>query len=87
MKFSASLDNLAEGITFSLDILFLFIVAFPYLFLQASDRGNEVILIPTLLFIIFVGLFIFRPISYSITDQEIIIYRLWKDVKISRKSI
>ena len=87
MKFSASLDNLAKGITLAMNILFIFIATFPYLFLQASERGNEVIIIPIWLFIIDLVIFIFRPISYSITDQEVIIHRLWKDVKISRTAI
>ena len=87
MKFAASLDGLAKGITLGVNLLFLFIAAFPYLFLQASERGEEAIFIPIFLFIIDLGVFIFRPISYIITDQEIIVNRLWKDVIINRKDI
>ena len=87
MKFTVSLDSLAKGITLGVNLLFLFIATFPYLFLQASERGEEAILIPIFLFIIELGVFIFRPISYTITDQEIIVNRLWKDVIINRKDI
>ena len=44
-------------------------------------------MIPIFLFIIEFGIFIFRPISYTITDQEVIVNRLWKDVIINRKNI
>ena len=87
MKFTASLDGLAKGITLGVNLLFLFIIVSPFIFLQPSDRGEEVILIPIFLFVISIGVFIFRPISYTITDQEVIVNRLWKSVKINRKDI
>ena len=87
MKFSASLDGLAKGITLGVNLSFVFIIASPFMFLQPSDMGEEVILIPIFLFVISIGVFIFRPISYTITDQEVIINRLWKDVIINRKDI
>lgn len=87
MKLSASLDGLAKGITLGVNILFLFIIAIPFIFLQPAERGDEVILTPILLFIIDAGVFIFRPISYTITDQEVMVNRLWKSVIINRKDI
>ena len=87
MKFSASLDGLAKGITLGVNLLFLFIIVSPFLFLQPAERGEEVILSPILLFIIDAGIFIFRPIAYTITDQEIMVNRLWKSVIINRKDI
>ena len=87
MKFTASLDNLAKGITLGVNLLFIFIITSPFIFLQPAERGEEVILIPIFLFVISIGVFIFRPISYTITDQEIIVNRLWKDVIINRKDI
>ena len=87
MKFTASLDGLAKGITLGVNLLFLFITVSPFIFLQPVDRGLEVILIPIFLFVISVGAFIFRPISYTITDQEVIVNRLWKSVIINRKDI
>ena len=87
MKFTASLDGLAKGITLGVSLLFLFIIVSPFLFLQPAGRGLEVILIPFFLFVISVGVFIFRPISYTITDQDVIINRLLKSVIINRKDI
>lgn len=87
MKFTASLDGLAKGITLGVNLFFLSIAAFPYLFFQPAERGEEAILIPIFLFLIELGVFIFRPISYTITDQEITINRLWKSVIINRKDV
>jgi Bacterial PH domain len=87
MKFTASLDGLAKGITISSIVIFIFTIAFPYFIQKPSEMGIEAILIPFLLIIIFFGIFIFRPISYSITDQEVIIHRTWRDVKINRNDI
>ncbi len=87
MKFIASLDNLAKGITISTIVIFIFTIAFPYFLQEPSAMGMEAIIIPIFLFIIFFVLFLLRTISYSITDQEVIIHRLWKDVKISRTAI
>jgi Bacterial PH domain len=87
MKFTASLDGLAKGITISSIVIFIFTISFPYFIQKPSEMGVEAILIPLLLIIIFFGIFVFRPISYLITDQDIIIHRPWKDVKISRKDI
>jgi hypothetical protein len=87
MKFTASLDKLAKIITISSILIFIFTIAFPYFLQSPSEMGIEAILIPVFLLIIFFALFIFRPISYSITDQEVIIHRTWKDVKINRKDI
>ena len=87
MKFIASLDGLAKRITLGVNILFLFIIAIPFIFLQPAERDKEVILTPIFLFIIELGVFIFRPISYTITDQEIIVNRLWKSIIINRKDV
>jgi hypothetical protein len=87
MKFTASLDGLAKGVTISSIVIFIFTIAFPYFIQKPSEMGVEAILIPLLLLVIFFGIFIFRPVSYSITDQEVIIHRPWKDVKINQKDI
>jgi Bacterial PH domain len=89
MKFTASFDGLAKVVTISsiIIMIIIFTIAFPYFIQNPSEMGIEAIFIPLFLIIIFLGIFIFRPISYSITDQEIIVHRPFKDIKISRKDI
>jgi hypothetical protein len=87
MKFTASLDGLAKGVTISSFVVFIFTIAFLYFVTKPSEMGIEAILIPLLLVIIFLGPFLFRPTSYTITNEELIIHRPLKDVKINRKDI
>jgi hypothetical protein len=87
MKFTASLDGLAKGVTISSFVVFIFTIAFPYFVTKLSEMGVEAILIPLFLILVFFGIYIFRPISYAVTEQEVIIHRPLKDVKINRKDI
>lgn len=87
MKFIASLDKLAKTITISLTALFTLIMAFPYFLDSTYVTESETLGITLFLLFMYLGLFIFRPISYSITDQEVVIHRPFKNIKISRKDI
>lgn len=86
MKYKTSLDNLAKGITIGITILFALILFGQFSMIKNSE---ETIAIFTSLALILSYLiaFAFRPINYTLTNDELIIHRLLKDVKIDRTKI
>ena len=86
MKYKASLDNLAKGITIGVTILFATIIIGQYSIIKDEGKAIPIYTTVALLLIYFI-VFAFRPINYSITTENIIIHRLWKDVTISRTLI
>ncbi len=85
MTYTTSLDNLAKAITIGVTILFavIIIAQFPVL----PDAGWAPIL-TTVGFLLIYGItFAFRPISYILTHEQLIIHRPIADVKIDRKQV
>ena len=86
MIYKTSLDNVAKGVTIATTILFAAIIVGPILF--SKDEGSSIpIFISIVLLLIYFGIFIFRPINYSLTDDNLIIHRPLTNVKIDRKEI
>jgi hypothetical protein len=85
MTYKASLDNLAKGVTIGISILFATIIFGQFLAVKDADRAVPVYITITLLLIYFID-FALRPINYMLTSDDLIIHRLFADVKIQKKS-
>jgi hypothetical protein len=86
MTYKASLDNLAKGVTIGISILFATIIFGQFLAVKDADRAVPVYITLTLLLIYFIA-FALRPINYMLTSNDLIIHRLFADVKIQRSQI
>ena len=85
MNYPTSLDNLAKAITIGVTILFavIIIAQFPVL----PEAGWAPIL-TTVGFLLIYGIaYAFRPISYILTNEQLIIHRPFADVKIDRLQV
>jgi hypothetical protein len=84
--FKASMDSRANEITIMITMLFIgfFIAAFSILHLS----GRILSMLPLLLLlIVYLRAFIFRPVSYEITNDSLIIHRPAKDITIPRERL
>ena len=86
MTYKTSLDSWAKGITIVGTFLFLSIIFGQFAIIEKSEKGIPIIIILTLIAIYFIT-FALRPINYSLSADALIIHRLYKDVKIDRKTI
>jgi len=86
MKFKASMDNLAKGVTAAISVLFAVIIV-AQLFLYRSGSPITAIITTILILIIYVVSYLFRPTGYELTDENFIIHRAIKDVVIKKASI
>ena len=86
MKYKASLDNLAKVVTIAVTMLFSTIIIGQYC-LNTNEGRAIPIYITIALFVLYFGIFSFRPVSYSITSDKIIIHRPFNDVKIDKAHI
>jgi hypothetical protein len=86
MTYKTSLDNLAKLVTIVVSIVFAVIIV-----IQFSLINDEVQFVPiftTILFlIIYFGTFFFRPVSYILTPDQLIIHRPLSNIKILRTDI
>ncbi len=86
MKYKTSLDNLAKGVTIGITILFGTIVIGQFSIIK--NEGESIPIYTTVvLLLIYFGVFVFRPINYSITTTKIIVHRLFGDVHINKTEI
>ena len=86
MTYKTSLDNLAKVITIIITILFAGIIVGQFSLIK--DEGKSVPTFTTILLsLIYFGTFSFRPISYKLTDDKLIIHRPLFDIKIKRTEI
>ena len=86
MTYKTSLDNLAKVVTIVTTILFAAIIVGQFLLIK--DEGRSVPIFTTIiLLLIYFGTFSFRPISYKLTDDKLIIHRPLSDIKIIRAEI
>jgi hypothetical protein len=86
MTYKTSLDNLAKVVTIVITILFAAIIVGQFSLI--NDEGKSVPIFTTILLsLIYFGTFSFRPISYRITDDKLIIHRLLSNIKIDRTEI
>lgn len=86
MTYKASLDNMAKGITIAVTILFAVIIAGEYATISHAERAIPISTTIIFLLIYFL-VFIFRPVSYIVTSEELIVHRPLFDVKIKRADI
>ncbi len=86
MVFKTSLDKLAKVVTAVITILFTAIVFLQLIFIQDFGNTSSIITITTLL-ISYLIAFIFRPISYIILDEFLVIHRPLLDIKIALNEI
>jgi PH (Pleckstrin Homology) domain-containing protein len=85
-KYKTSLDNPAKVITIGVTIFFAFIIVGQYSLIKDAGRAVPIYTTTALLLIYFIA-FVFRPINYNITNDKIIVHRLFMDVKIDRAQI
>jgi hypothetical protein len=86
MEFKTSLDKLAKVVTAVITILFTAIIVLQLIFIQDFGNTSSIITITTLL-ISYLIAFIFRPISYIILDELLVIHRPLLDIKIALTEI
>lgn len=86
MVFKTSLDKLAKVVTAVITILFTAIIFLQLIFIQDFGNTSSIITITTLL-ISYLIAFIFRPISYIILDEFLVIHRPLLDIKIALNEI
>ena len=86
MTYTTSLDKLSKGTTFFITVLFVAIVI-GQLFVIKDGEIAAAVITTFVLLIIYFGIFLFRPISYKLNDNELIIHRSISDIKINRNEI
>ena len=86
MTYKTSLDNLAKVVTIVTTILFAAIIVGQFSLIKVE--GKSVAIFTTIiLLLIYFGTFSFRPISYKLTNDKLIIHRPLSDIKIIRAEI
>ena len=85
MTYSTSLDNLAKAITAGVTLLFVYIIILQYP--VAPGEGMEPFFLAAVLLLIYGITYAFRPISYILTSEQLIIHRPIADVKIDRSQV
>ena len=83
--FKTSLDTNAFLITIGVAFLFVMIIAVQFSHWDRSGAGKYFSVI--LLSLIYFFAYLFKPVNYKITNEELIIYRHVKSVHIPRKNI
>jgi Bacterial PH domain len=86
MIYKTSLDKLAKITTAIITLLFAAIIIAQILLFKAAGAKMLTLTCFTLL-LIYVGVFLCRPINYRLTNDELIIHRSSGDVKIKRIEI
>jgi len=86
MRYKTSLDKWAKVITISVAILYAFIIGLQFFIIREVVIAIPIVITVALLVVYFIA-FALRPIEYSLTDKQLIIHRLFKDVKIDREQI
>lgn len=86
MKFKTSVDKLAKVVTAAITILFASVIL-AQLVLLADSLNNTSIMTIFVMVAIYLIVFLFRPISYEITDSMVLINRPLSDIIIQIKEI
>jgi hypothetical protein len=86
MKHKASLNGFVKVTTIIINLMF--VLTFIGFFTLLKDSGKEFqIITGTIYFFVFAITYSFRPINYIITENQLIIHRLFKDVVIEKTAI
>lgn len=86
MIYKTSMDNVTKGITIGVTILFAIIIVGQYSIIKDVRHSIPNYTTIALLLIYFIA-FAFRPISYEITDEQLVVHRIFMDVRIFKDSI
>ncbi len=86
MEFKTSLDKLAKVVTAVVTVLITGIIVLQLIFIQDFGNASSIITITTLLLSYLIA-FMFRPISYVILDELLVIHRPLLDIKIEFNEI
>jgi Bacterial PH domain len=86
MTFGVSLDGLAKGITIGVTVLFSIIIGVQLIPAYKIDPLGSGFLI-LFLTLIYLCCILFRPMSYKLTADSLIIHRLFNDIVLNRKDI
>jgi hypothetical protein len=84
--FSASLDSLAKNITSILPLIILVLVLIPVNSRNKIDT-IECIFPFVILFLVYLFCFLYRPIDYRTTDNQLIVNRLVKKVILDKSEV
>lgn len=89
MFFKASMDILAKVVTVVITIVFIVIISLAVISACSPSIGKQPpgIYIATLLLIIYGIAYLYRPLSYTLTEKELLIKRPIGNVSIPRVSI
>jgi len=87
MNYKASFDNLTKIVTIGVTILFAFIIFFPLIFITDGTSDQNAIYTRVALLAIYIITYGFSTKAYKITQDEVIIDRLFGNVKIKRSEI
>lgn len=82
MKFNASLDKLAQVVTFIITIIFASIIIGQLVLIIDSVQSVSFFSIP-IVGLIYLIVFLYRPLYYRITDNLLVIHRPISDIKIN----
>ncbi len=86
MTHKASLSGFVKVTTMIMNLIF--VVTFIGFFTFLKESGKEFqITTGTIFFFVFIITYSFRPINYTITENQLIIHRLIKDVVIEKSAI
>jgi hypothetical protein len=86
MTYKTSLEKAAIIITVAITILFVVLIAGQYSIIKGAGRAMPIYTTTACLLIYFLA-FAFRPINYIVTKDEVIIRRLFGNVKVKRADI
>jgi hypothetical protein len=86
MTYKASLDRTAIIVTIAVTLLFAVVIFVTYPLLREKVHINPFYL-PIVVIIIYAGAYLFRPVGYTVTPEELIVRRMVLSVHIRRSDI
>ncbi len=86
MRFRASLDGLAKGVTIAVSFFFALLLT-QQIYLYVSGSHLSAFLTGSLILVVYFATFFFRPIEYDVTNDKLVIHRTISDVIIRRQDI
>jgi hypothetical protein len=87
MTYKASFDNLTKIVTIGVSILFAFIFLLPLIIIKDGSDNQNAIYTRVAMLLFYIITYGFSTKSYQLTQDEVIIRRLFGNVKIKRSEI
>lgn len=87
MQYEASWDKSVKIITTGVTVLFIGLGFMDFLPFSHPFDWKKSAIITSILIVTYVSAYIYRPLGYTITDNQVIIRRPWRSVIVERKSI